>query len=60
MERFHIVRYTRDGKFDAVMAGCGRNRSTWDTGHSKSAAYKHAATLRVEQPEYRFQVEPTV
>lgn len=60
MNSFCIVRYTAAGFFDGVMAGCGKNRGTWDTGHSRSAAFRHAKALRVEMPEYRFRVQPSV
>lgn len=52
-----IVRY-KDGQFSGVMAGCGRNRGTWDTGHSRSTAYRHARALRIEQQGFAYKVEP--
>ena len=55
--RFHIVRY-QNGQFTGVMAGCGRNKGTWDSDHSRSAAFCHAKALRMEQPKYEFRVEP--
>lgn len=54
--RYNIVRY-KDGQFDGVMAGCGRNAGTWDSDHSRSSAYRQAAKLRVEQPGYTYKVE---
>lgn len=45
--RYVVVQYRR-GAFDAVMAGMGRHRGTWDADHSRSAAYRHAAELRAE------------
>lgn len=56
--RYCIVRYTAVGRFVAVMAGCGNNRQTWDTDHSRSTAYRHARSLRSERPEFLYRVEP--
>lgn len=47
MDRYVVVQYRR-GAFDAVMAGMGKHRGTLDAGHSRSAAYRHAAELRGE------------
>lgn len=54
---YHIVRY-QNGKFDAIIAGCGRNKGTWDAEHSKSSAHYHAARLRKQYPGADYRVEP--
>lgn len=44
---FHVVQY-RNGRFDAVMSGMGRNRGTLDSEHSQRTAQRHARQLRAE------------
>lgn len=57
MSRFHIVRYDLQGEFLGIMAGCGKNKNTWDSDHSRSAAHRHAADLRQKQPGFVYKVE---
>ena len=45
---YQVVQY-RNGKVDAVMSGMGKNRGTLDSMHSRSAAYRHAASMRKEE-----------
>jgi hypothetical protein len=47
MERYEVVQY-RNGKWDSIMSGMGKNKGTQDSDHSRSAAYRHAADLRKE------------
>lgn len=46
-KRFEVVQY-RHGKRDGALSGMGKNKGTWDSDHSRSAAYYHAAALRRE------------
>lgn len=59
MTRYNVVQRTPTGEFVAVVSGMGRNRGTWDSDHSRSAAYRHARTLRQYDPINRYTVEPT-
>lgn len=45
--QYNIVQY-RNGERDCILSGAGKNRGTWDAGHSRSAAYRIAAELRRE------------
>jgi len=47
MSTHHVIQY-RDGKFDAVMSGMGRNRGTLESAHTKRTAQRHAQQLRSE------------
>lgn len=47
MNAYNVVQY-RDGKWDCIMSGMGKNRGTWDADHSRRAAQRHAAALRRE------------
>ena len=57
--RYCIVKRT-NGKFVGVVAGCGKNRGTWDSDHSRSRAFSHAAELRKLDPGSTYTVEPAV
>jgi hypothetical protein len=44
--------------FDGLVAGCGRNRGTWDTAaNSKRTAQRWANEVRAKYPEYIIKVE---
>lgn len=45
--RFFVVQY-RHGRFDAIVSGIGKNRGTWEAGHSRRTAQRHAAAFRRE------------
>ena len=46
--KYEVGQY-RNGLFEGVISGMGKNRGTWDTTHGRSAAYRHARELRAEQ-----------
>lgn len=48
MTRYVVAQY-RNGIFDSVLSGMGKNRGTWDAEHSRRAAQRHARALRAEQ-----------
>ena len=56
--RYEVAKYSPDGAYLCAVAGMGRNRGTWDSDHSRSAAYHHARTLRRLDPAHRYSVEP--
>ena len=60
-EPFYVVAY-KDGKFVGAISGLGCNRGTLDASHSKSAAEKHAARMRVNPrwAGHEFRVEGMV
>ena len=45
--RFNVIQY-RNGVWDCILSGMGKNKGTWDSDHSRSAAYRHASDLRKE------------
>ena len=45
--RFNVIQY-RNGVWDCILSGMGKNKRTWDSDHSRSAAYLHASDLRKE------------
>ena len=45
--RYCVTQY-RNGLFDSVLSGMGKNRGTLNSGHSRRAAFRHAAALRAE------------
>jgi hypothetical protein len=47
VKSYQVGQY-RNGLFDCILSGMGKNRGTWDSTHSKTAAYRHAAQLRKE------------
>lgn len=55
--RFEVVRYTPSGEMAGVMSGMGRNAGTWDSEHSRSAAYRHARDCRRDDPSFIYKVE---
>lgn len=57
MENYCIVEYTNKGEFKGVIAGMGKNKGTWDTCHSRSAAYRIRKQLMQEYKEAVFKVE---
>jgi hypothetical protein len=52
---YHVEQF-KVGRFVAVVAGLGRNRGTWDSSHSRSAAYRHARRLNRERDGYTYRV----
>lgn len=54
---YQVVRYTKVGKFDAVISGMGRNRGKIEYNHSLRTAKKYAALLRKEDPSFDYRVE---
>ena len=46
--RYQVAQY-RNGIFDGVLSGLGKNRGTWDSTHGRSCAYRHAKDLASEQ-----------
>jgi len=46
--RYQIGQYDKAGRFVAVVAGAGKNRGTWDTDHSRAAAYRHCAAMNAK------------
>lgn len=57
--RFHVVKRLLNGTFAGIVSGMGRNAGTWDSDHSRSAAYKHAADCRKDDQQHTYHVEPT-
>lgn len=57
MKRYQVVQYAANGNFMSIISGMGKNRGTWDSDHSRSAAYRHAAQCRKDYPYCIFQVE---
>jgi hypothetical protein len=53
---YEVVELSRSGKTISVISGMGKNKGTWNTCHSRSAAYKNAKALRQEHPERVFKV----
>ncbi len=56
INEYKVVEY-QNGKFSAVISGMGKNKNTWDSCHSRSAGYRHAAILRKENPDKTYKVE---
>lgn len=56
-DTYYVAKYTKSGVFVCIMAGLGRNAGTWDAGHSKRTAQRHARALRLEWPHHDFKVE---
>lgn len=56
-QRFEVVQFTPDGRRIGSVAGMGRNAGTWDTGHSRSSAYRHAKQCRADDPRHVYRVE---
>lgn len=46
---FQVARF-QNGAFVCIVSGMGKNRGTWDSVHSRNAAYRHARQLRAEHP----------
>lgn len=44
---YQVAQY-RNGLFDCIISGMGKNRGTLDSDHSRQSAYRHAAALRIE------------
>ena len=59
MPRYNVIQRTPSGEFVAIVSGMGRHRGTWDSDHSRSAAYRHARQCRQDDPTNRYTVEPT-
>lgn len=58
--RFCIVEYI-DGKFSAVISGCGRNRGKWDSSaESRRTAQRWAKEMRTKYPSRTYRIEETV
>lgn len=58
MERdYQVQKYTLDGKPLGCISGMGRNKGTWDAGHSYSRACHYARILRREDPNHLYEVE---
>lgn len=47
VKSYQVAQY-RNGIFDCILSGMGKNRGTWDSTHSRRAAQRHAADLRRE------------
>lgn len=58
MTRYNVIKRTPSGEFVGIMSGMGRRRSTWDSDHSRSAAYRHARQCRQDDPANHYTVEP--
>jgi hypothetical protein len=54
-ETFYVGEFKND-KLITVISGLGKNRGRWDADHSRSAAYRHARTMRKENPGRVFHV----
>ena len=59
MTRYEVTKRAPDGAYLGAVAGMGRNRGTWGSDHSRSAAYRHARQCRQDDPTNRYTVEPT-
>ena len=44
----YCVVQKRNGIFDGVLSGMGKNKNTLDSGHSRSSAYFHKKELEKE------------
>jgi len=53
--KYEVVEIS-DGQIVSTISGMGRNKGTWDTCHSRSAAYRHAKALKEKYPERTFKV----
>lgn len=49
MKTQFVVVQKREGKFDCVLSGMGRNKGTLDATHSRRSAQRHAQQLRKEE-----------
>jgi hypothetical protein len=47
MKQYEVIQY-RNGQWDAIMSGMGKNRGKLESQHSRRAAQRHAAALRAE------------
>jgi len=45
--RYCVVQY-RNGAFDCILSGMGKNRGTLDSDHSRRSAQRHARMLRMD------------
>lgn len=61
--KYQVNEYQKVGqklRFVSVISGLGKNKGTWDSTHSRSAAYKHAARLnncQYRPADTRYKVE---
>ena len=56
MKLYEVNRY-KDGRFVGAMAGLGRNKGTWDSSHSRSAACHYARQLNRERDGYTYRAQ---
>ena len=56
--RYEVIVYNPDGTRKGAMSGMGRHNNTWNSDHSRSAAYRHARQRRLDDPRYTYKVEP--
>jgi hypothetical protein len=54
--RFEVVEFRPAGDRLHSIAGMGRNAGTWDSDHSRSAAFRHLAAIRAQYPARVFRV----
>ena len=59
-ERYNVTMYTREGAYLGIVSGMGRNKGKWDAEHGRSAAYRHAAHCRKDDPQHIYRVEPVL
>ena len=52
------VRIYENGAPKGVLSGAGRNRGTWDTEHSRSAAYRIARQMNAQRNGTTYKAEP--
>ena len=54
---YNVVKRNVNGEFISVMSGLGHNVGTWDSGHTRSTAYRHAKALNDLKDGYVYKVE---
>lgn len=57
MSDYYVRKYSPSGVFLGTITGCGKNKHTLDSAHSRSAAYRHAAELRKDDTINKYRVE---
>jgi hypothetical protein len=55
---YQIIQCDLQGRFLAVVSGCGRHRNTLDTTMSRATAYRHCKALRQSDKAHIYAVIP--
>ena len=57
MKNDYCIGQYKDGKRIATISGCGRNKGTWDSAHSRRTPKRYAQEMNAKKDGFTYKAE---